>query len=334
MMQRDMPNKRMPRNNQAAVGSTDLLQADQLARAYGLPSLWLKSEGVNPSGSQKDRVGMAMVNDALRQKCTTITVASCGNYGASLALFAKSAQLKAQIIIPASFHTPRIAEMENLGATVVRSEGTYEDCVRRSIDLAKQNGWYDANPGGKNVVAQLEAYSAIANELYRELQTVPSMIAFPVSNGTTLAGVHMGFKRLQDSGEIRALPRLVAGSTLNMNPIIKSFRDRLPKYTEIDPSVVHETDINEPLINSHSFEGHEALEALHESKGAALYVTDDQLAAAAGDLEQLCGLSYIPAALAGVVALRALKDEQPTALGDGPLVAILTCASAPIPRSK
>lgn len=334
MMQQPRPSDRSERRAPWLVGSTDLLCADTLAKRYGLPSLWLKSEGVNPSGSQKDRVAMAMVNDAVRRGFTTITVASCGNYGASLALFAQSVRLKAQIIIPASFHTPRITEMEQLGAKVVRQPGSYEECVRRSIEGACQEGWYDANPGGANVHEQLMAYSAIADELYSELGQLPSAVAFPVSNGTTLAGVHLGFKRLMESGAIRALPRLVAGSTLNMNPIVRSFREQLPEYAEIDPASVVETDINEPLINSHSFEGREALSALRESKGGAAYVTDEVLAEAAKDLERECGLRYIPAALAGVVALRALKEEQPNALGDGPLVAILTCAIAPIQRSK
>jgi len=202
------------------VGASDLVRATGLEK--GLTPLFLKSEGTNPSGSQKDRVALEMVRDALRQGYSDITVATCGNYGASLSLFAEAANIKARIIIPASFHTPRIVEMERLGAEIVRYPDTYEGCVEHSIELAEKNGWYDANPGGANVKAQIQAYSFIADEIVSHLEgRTPAVVALPVSNGTTLAGIHAGFKRLLERGIITELPQLVAGSTDGMNPIVQ-----------------------------------------------------------------------------------------------------------------
>ncbi|MFM1847850.1 MAG: hypothetical protein RL417_1324, partial [Pseudomonadota bacterium] len=213
-----------------------------------------------------------------------------------------------------------------------RYSENYEGCVRYSIALARACGWYDANPGGAHVDGHLRAYSSIADELVAKLGVAPAVVAFPVSNGTTIAGVHAGFQRLRSEGHIAQLPRLVAGSTLNMNPIIQSFQAGDWQYRELDPLSILETEVNEPLINSHSFEGGEALAALRESKGWAAYVTDDELVGAAADLETACGLRYIPASLAGVVALRKLFREVMD-LPKGPMVSILTCACEPIQRS-
>lgn len=312
------------------VGNSDLVRASELEK--GPAQIFLKSEGTNPSGSQKDRVALEMVRDALRRGYSDITVATCGNYGASLSLYAEAAEIKARIIIPASFHTPRIAEMERLGAEIVRYPDTYEGCVEHSIELAEKNGWYDANPGGANVKAQIQAYSFIADEIVAQLEgRTPAVVALPVSNGTTLAGIHAGFKRLLERRIITELPKLVAGSTDGMNPIVQSFLDGRWEYKDLSPAQVIENEINEPLINSHSFEGQEALEALRESRGHAVYVTDAQLVAAAQELKTKCHLDYIPAALAGLVALRAVEGEL-VGLDSGRAIVFLTCASNPIKR--
>ncbi len=172
-----------------------------MERELGFRQLYLKFEGGNPTGTQKDRIAFAQCHDALRRGYDAISVATCGNYGAAMALAAQLAGLRCVIYIPETYHTLRIQEMESLGSEVLRSGKTYEDSVTYSSGQAKEHEWYDANPGGVNTSLQLIAYAEIANEIYDQLRDAPKYIGVPVSNGTLLAGVYRGFVGLYRRGK-------------------------------------------------------------------------------------------------------------------------------------
>jgi len=90
--------------------------------------------------------------DAMRRGFDTITVATCGNYGAAMALAARFAGLCCRIYIPQNYHTYRVKEMTDLGAEILRVPGDYEHAVAASGDDARQHDFYDANPGGSNTM--------------------------------------------------------------------------------------------------------------------------------------------------------------------------------------
>ncbi|MBN2125104.1 MAG: pyridoxal-phosphate dependent enzyme, partial [Deltaproteobacteria bacterium] len=98
------------------VGDTSLARARNIEREVGLRQIYLKFEGVNPTGTQKDRIAFAQAMDAMRRGFDAITVATCGNYGAAIALAAAMAGLECIIYIPEGFHTKRIHEMTSHGA--------------------------------------------------------------------------------------------------------------------------------------------------------------------------------------------------------------------------
>ena len=89
------------------VGDTGETRARHLEREIQLRQLYLKFEGGNPTGTQKDRIAFAQVMDALRRGFDTITVASCGNYGVATALAARLARISCKVLIPAGYHTAR-----------------------------------------------------------------------------------------------------------------------------------------------------------------------------------------------------------------------------------
>jgi threonine synthase len=209
------------------VGDTSLSRSRNIERDYDFRQLFLKFEGDNPTGTQKDRIGFAQVYDALRRNFETITLATCGNYGASVALAANLAGLKCNIYIPEGYHTDRIVEMENLGSSIFRLPGSYEDTVVKSSELALQQDSYDANPGGDNKSLQIIAYSQIAFEIYDQLRDAPKICAVPVSNGTLLAGIYRGFVSLQKRGKTSRIPKFIAASSTSKNPIIHSFKKDL-----------------------------------------------------------------------------------------------------------
>ena len=220
------------------IGDTSLKRARNLERVLNIRQLYIKYEGENPSGTQKDRIAFAQVHDAFRRNYDIISLATCGNYGVSVAYAAYLAGMKCKIFIPESYHTQRLKEMENFDAEIIRLPGTYEDTVTQSSKYALKNGWYDANPGGANTALQIAAYAEIANEIYDELRDAPKYIASPVSNGTLIAGVYRGFVRLYKRGRTSRIPRFIAGSAAFKNPIIASFKDGLDTCIDIDPKLV------------------------------------------------------------------------------------------------
>lgn len=307
---------------QHEVGETGLLRSRSLERDHGLQHLYLKMEGNNPTGTQKDRIGFAHVLDALRQGNTTVGVATCGNYGAAVALATHLAGLACKVYIPLGYHTERIGEMEALGATIVRCGKTYEEAVVGSRQAALASGWYDANPGATNTALQIEAYSFIADEIVDQLKNAPAYCAVPVSNGTLLAGIYQGFARLYASGKTTRVPKMIAGSSVFKNPIVHSFNHGLTECVDLPPEKMKETPINEPLINWHSFDGNEALHSLYASDGKAYNVSDRKMKEMSTYLLQRESIRILPASTAGLVGLLNLHATDP--LPADRYVAVLT----------
>src|SRR5210317_594209 len=95
------------------VGDTTLVRARNIEREVGVRQLYLKFEGGNPTGTQKDRIAFAQAMDAMRRGFDAVTMATCGNYGVAVALAAYMARLECIIYIPEHFHTKRTQEMHN-----------------------------------------------------------------------------------------------------------------------------------------------------------------------------------------------------------------------------
>jgi len=285
------------------VGDTSFTRARNLERESGIRQLFLKFEGNNPTGTQKDRIAFSQCHDALRRGFDTITVASCGNYGASIALAAKLAGLHCRIFIPENYHTQRIEEMKNYGASVERYRGSYEESVKYSIEQASKSEWYDANPGGVNTPLQIMSYAEIANEIYDVLRDAPKIVAVPVSNGTLLTGVYRGFVNLYKRGKTSRIPKMIAASSTHKNPIIFSYKKNMDRCVDLTPASIRETKVNEPLINWHSFDGNEALYSIRASHGAAYDISDEKMLRLSKILKEKEGLHVLPASTAGLAAL-------------------------------
>ncbi len=291
------------------VGDTGLNRAKTLERGFGIRQLYIKYEGDNPTGTQKDRIAFAQVYDALRREFDVVSLATCGNYGVAVALAAQLAGVRCKIYIPESYHTDRIVEMERLEAEIIRLPGSYEEVVVASSALAKKHDWYDANPGGLNTPLQISAYSQIALEIYEDLGDAPKYCAVPVSNGTLFAGIYRGFVNLYKRGKTSRIPKMIAASSSKKNPIVQSFLLGLDHCKDLNPEAIKETKYNEPLINWHSFDGEEALYALRESEGSAFNISDKKLKSMTSLLAKQEGFLILPAATAGLIALLEMDEE-------------------------
>jgi len=293
------------------VGDTNLTRGRNIEREIGLRQIYLKFEGGNPTGTQKDRIAFAQALDALRRGYEEITVASCGNYGVAIALAASLAGLRCLIYIPQSYHTRRIREIADFGAEIVRVPGDYEEAVNVSRLDAEKEGYYDANPGGANTNLQLKAYGEIAYEIYDELRDAPAAVAVPASNGSTLAGIYRGFVSLYNRGKTSRIPRFIAGSSYGMNPIVQAFVKNTPHCVELKPERIRNTSVNEPLVNWRSIDGDYALSIIRQTRGWAAFATDKSMVDYARLVREKEGLSVLPASTAGLIALVDRHKKEP-----------------------
>ena len=304
------------------VGDTAFIRARNIERETGLRQIYVKFEGGNPTGTQKDRIAFSQAMDALRRGFDTVTVATCGNFGVAQALAASLAGIRCVIYIPGSYHARRIKEMEDLGAEIVRIPGDYERAVEASSERAEREEWYDANPGGSNTTIQLGGYGGISYEIYDDLRDAPAVIAAPVSNGTTFAGIYKGFASLYRRGKISRMPRMVAGSSFRKNPIVQAAMKNKTSCEDLIPEKIRETPVNEPLINWHAIDGDLALKAIRETNGWAGDASDKAMRSYSRLIREREGLDVLPASTAGLIAL--IDQHKTSPLPNDRYVVVLT----------
>lgn len=304
------------------VGDTSMVRARNIEREVGARQIYLKFEGGNPTGTQKDRIAFAQAMDAMRRGFETMTLATCGNYGVACSLAASIANVKCKIYVPESYHTKRIKEMTDLGSEIIRVPGDYERAVEISSEVALKEDLYDANPGGTNITLQLKAYGEIAYEIYDELRDAPSVVAVPVSNGTTLAGIYKGFLSLYRRGKTSKMPKIVAGSSFKKNPIVQAYLTNKETCEDLRPDKIKESKVNEPLINWHSIDGDLALDAIRKTNGWAADATDKSMLKYAKLIREKEGMFVMPASTAGLIAL--LNKNNQEIINNDRFVVVLT----------
>jgi len=302
-------------------GNTPFFRAHNLEKRLMMNGLFIKFEGASLTGTQKDRISTLHVLRAKSMGFDTISLATCGNYGASISYFAGRYGLKSVIAIPEFYSGERVEEMRYNGSTIMEMPYKYEELVDYMRDSSSDNGWYDSSPGSINADLDILGYENIAYEITEQLGHSPEFISVPVGNGTTLAGIFSGFEKLYNRGEINRLPRLIASSTSNGNPIVASWKKRRRKVVDLEPSQITETSVSEPLVSFRSYDGQKALDSIYRSNGVATYVSDWEMVDYSRIIERTENLSVLPASASAMAA----ADKVMKKLGyRGEVVVVLT----------
>ena len=309
---------------QHGIGGTLFTHSKNLERLLGFSRLYLKFEAGNPTGTMKDRAAYATLKHAQEQGHTTIAVASCGNFGASIVHLSGAFGVEPHVYIPESSHTPRIQEMQRLGGVIHRAPGTYEALVDLCRLESEENGWYDGNPGTKeNTKVSLHAYESISREIFDSLEYAPDAVSVSVSNGTCFAGIYQGWKKMRKRGLTDKVPAMICASTDGGNPIVESFRRGEKKITDLPCGDITETPVNEPLVNWRSLDGQRALDAVWGSGGYASAFTDSEMQVFSHLLRTQEGLSVLPASAAALAGMAEYVKEK-AGTKDSSFVVVLT----------
>jgi threonine synthase len=294
---------------QIQVGNTPLGRVDRLGTELDLPSLWVKNDGLNPSGSLKDRASFLVVAEARRLGLDLIVAASTGNAASALAAVCASTDIKALIFVPEKAPKAKLVQMVLYGATVVPIQGTYDDAFALSLEYTDQRGGLNRNTAYHPLT--IEGKKTAGLEVWAQLGfQVPEAIFVSVGDGVILGGVHKAFVDLQRAGLIERLPRLIG--------VQAETSDAIHRYVETG----HYSDAPNPTTRADSISvtcpsnAHGARRAILESQGLTLTVTDDEILAAQARLANRTGIFTEPAgatALAGLVKLQSGPHRLSTA---------------------
>ncbi|MEK7705474.1 MAG: threonine synthase [Myxococcota bacterium] len=275
------------------VGNTPLAPGDALAATLGCGRLWLKLDGLNPSGSLKDRASFLVAAEARRLGERRVVTASTGNAASALAAVCAAAGLEALIFAPASAPRAKLIQMLVHGATLVPVDGSYDDAFALSIAYTRERGGLNRNTAYHPLT--IEGKKTVALEMFAQLGgRAPGAVIVPVGDGVILAGVHKGFVDLQRLGLIDALPKLI-GVQAESSDAIHHFVTQGTYRPAVRPHTVADSISVSAPSNAHL-----AKRAIEESRGSTLLVTDAEILAAQRALARTCGIFVEPAAAASV----------------------------------
>jgi threonine synthase len=267
-------------------GSTPLVPAPRLSDALGI-ELHLKCDGLNPTGSFKDR-GMAVaVERAVARGARAVVCASTGNTAASAATYAARAGLQAVVLTPeGATATAKRAQAHAAGALVLEVRGTFDDALRLCLELAEQDGYVLVNSLNPD---RIDGQKSVVAEILDQLGRAPDVIALPYGGGGNVSAVAAGCL------EAGIEPPLVVGQAA--------------ERTTTFASAIR---IGEPAHGAH------VSELIDSGRLTAVTLSEDELRAAWKRLSHEEGVFCEPASAAGVAALLKLG------LDDGVAVAIVT----------
>jgi threonine synthase len=272
-------------------GNTPLIPVPRLAETLGGGfDLWLKYEGLNPSGSFKDRGMTAAITQAVHEGAQAVICASTGNTAASAAAYAARAGLRCIVVVPeGKIAKGKLAGALAYGAEVVNIAGNFDAglaLVREAASRLPVTLVNSINP------YRLEGQKTGAFEIVDVLGDAPDWLCLPVGNAGNITAYWMGFTRYQAEGSAASLPRLLGAQAAGAAPIVRG------AVVENPETVATAIRIGNPA------RWHEAAAALDESGGHITAVTDDEILAAWRQLGTLEGVFVEPASAAGVAALK------------------------------
>lgn len=272
-------------------GSTPLLAAPRLAEWIGVRELWLKYEGLNPTGSFKDRGMVVAVAKALEAGARTIVCASTGNTAASAAAYAARAGLECAVLLPSGqVALGKVAQAVVYGARVVVVDTNFDGALDLARELAREFGAALVNSVNPH---RIEGQTTAAFEICDMLGDAPDLLALPVGNGGNITAYWLGFRRYQEKGRAARLPQVLGVQAAGAAPFVAGHPIAQPE------TFATAIRIGKPAT------WEPALAAARDSSGEIRAVSDEAILEAYRAVAALEGVFCEPASAASIAGLRA-----------------------------
>lgn len=271
-------------------GDTPLIPVPRFARAFGIDAeVYVKYEGLNPTGSFKDR-GMTMaITKAKEDGARAVMCASTGNTSASAAAYAARAGMKAVVLIPeGNIALGKLSQAMMHGAQVVAIRGNFDDALALVRALTQK---YPITLVNSINPYRIEGQKSAAFEIVDVLGDAPDLLFIPVGNAGNITAYWKGFVEYRDAGLAHKLPRMMGYQAATAAPLV------LGRPVPNPETIATAIRIGNPA----SWEG--AIRAKEESGGTIDAVTDDEIVAAYQALAEIEGIFCEPASAASLAGL-------------------------------
>jgi threonine synthase len=319
-------------------GWTPLLKADRIASTLPIKlQLFIKDEGQNPTQSFKARGMTAAITVAKELGVKKVAVPSAGNAAGAMAAYAARAGMDAYIFMPSDTPEANVVECQQTGANVTLVDGLITDCGRIVAERKEAEGWFDLSTlkepyrveGKKTMGYELAEQLgrrgiATGGDANREvlLPQLPDVIIYPTGGGTGLIGMWKAFDEMQQMGWIGPKrPRMVTVQSSGCAPIVRAFEKGERFSEEFENAETVASGLRVPKAIGDFL----ILDAIRDSGGTAIAVTDDELTNAVGEIGAAEGIFCAPEGAACLPALRKLIDKD--LVRDGETVVLFNTGS-------
>jgi threonine synthase len=301
-------------------GGTPMFHARRLGERLGLPHLWIKDEGLNPTGSFKARGMAAAVSRAIELGVREFVVPTAGNAGAAAAAYGARGGATVHVYMPQDAPLTNWADAQMAGAEVIRVDGLINDAGRLAAAHAKERGWFDLSTTREPY--RVEGKKTMGYEIAHQLGwRAPDVVLYPTGGGTGLIGIWKAFEELQALGWIDARrPRLVAVQAEGCAPVHRALQAGADRCDAWPAAHTDAAGLRVPK----PFADEMILDVLRRSGGASVVVSDGAMRDAQECIGRREGISACLEGAATVAALRALLeaglfqvDEQIVCLNTG-----------------
>ena len=290
-------------------GNTPLLPAPRLGRLLGVPQLFLKNEGANPTASFKDRPSSTGISIAKEFGVKQVIIASSGNAGAATAAYAARAGLPCFVVVPEGTPFSKVAQALSSGARVIFTKGSYSNSYQLAHAAAVSFGWANLSSTFLNPFT-VEGDKTIAYEIWEQLRhRVPDWIIIPIGAGPLLVGTLKGYEELKRFGLIKRLPAMVGVQSEAVHPIADAFAANKTIVEEWHGNTkTVASGIADPLIG-YPQDGTLTLMAIRSSGGQCLVAPDVATLEMGRKLAQTEGLFIEPTAATGIYGVLSLRKQ-------------------------
>lgn len=283
-------------------GMTPLLHLDRLGEQVGLPNLYMKDEGIIPSGSFKARGAAVGVSRAKELGVTTLAMPTNGNAGGAWALYCAKAGIKAVIVMPKDAPVIPRSECAIAGVELSLVNGLISDAGKIVGKAVKQYGWYDASTLKEPY--RIEGKKTMGLEIAEQFGwEMPEVILYPTGGGVGLIGIYKALNELKQLGWIAGdLPRLVAVQATGCAPIVRAWEagQKASQFWENAHTCAFGITVPKAIGDFL------VLEAVYETKGCAIAITDEDTLAAEALMASVEGAFVCPEGAACMSAAQKL----------------------------
>ncbi len=288
-------------------GGTPLYSCRTLAAELGLRGLWTKDDGLNPTGSCKDRstaVAMAAARKLGRASCSC---ASTGNAAVSLAGFCASAGMPGFVFVPETISRPKIAQLRAFGVLVFAVEGTYEQTYELCSEASAKYDWFNRSAAVNPM--NVEGEKTAAFELWEQLGgELPEYVVTPVGDGSFISGLCKGFRELVQVELAASTPAVFGVQAEGAAAVAHAFARHKQGQT-ILPATEPAQTIADSINVGRPRDVLRAVRSVAETDGDFVTVSDAEINEAAQEIARRVGVFAEPAAAASYAGLLRLLDR-------------------------